>query len=277
MSETDIYPTTYLDLPVRDGQPMGETDRHALEMTEFLRDVLRDYYADEAMVYVASNNFVYYNPRNVKESVSPDCYVIKGIEKKLRPSYQAWTEGGRLPQVIFELTSERTWRSDTVYKRRLYQSWSCQEYFLYDPFGIRIPGHLIGYRLENGRYEQLVLNEQGRLVSEELQLELAHWEGHLRFFKPGASQPLPTRAERADQEQQRADKELERAEREQARANKERQRADEERERADKEQARAELERERAEEQCKRADEAERELERLRAELAALKKKKHGG
>lgn len=241
MSETNIYPTTYLDLPVCDGQPMAETDRHALEMTEFLRDVLRDYYADEPMVYVASNNFIYYNPRNVKESVSPDCYVIKGIEKKLRPSYQVWTEEGRLPQVIFELTSEGTWRSDTVYKRRLYQSWSCQEYFLYDPFGKRIPGHLIGYRLENGRYEPLVLNDQGRLLSEELELELAHWEGHLRFFKPGSSTPLPTRAERADQEYKRAESE---------------------KHRADKEQT--------------RADKAERELERLRAELATLKEKNHG-
>ncbi|MDF1664658.1 MAG: Uma2 family endonuclease [Planctomycetota bacterium] len=250
MSETEIYPTSYLDLPTSDDQPMAETDGHALEMTEFLRDVLRDHYAEEPMVYVASNNFLYYDPGNVKKNVSPDCYVIKGIPKRLRDSYQAWAEGGALPNLIFELTSHSTWRVDMEFKRDLYQSWGCQEYFLYDLTADRILNHLLGYRLVNGVYEEMAQGIHGRLFSEELQLELAHHEGHLRFFISGSKQPIATRWEEIRQQKLLAEEEHLRAEEERARA-------DEQRVRADEEKA--------------RADRADLELKRLKEEMAKLR------
>ena len=250
MSDTTSWPTTYLDLPTCDGEPMGETEAHGLEMTEYLRDILRDYFASEALVYVASNNFVYYDPSDVKKSVCPDGYVIKGIEKKVRPSYQCWTEGGALPCLVFELTSQSTWRSDTVYKRGLYQSWGCHEYFLYDLTADKIPGHLLGYRLMDGVYQLLEKDNAGRLFSEELRLELAHTNGHLRFFYPGENDPLPTRFERAEQ----AERNLTRAE-----AEREQQRL------------RAEQAEDKEEVMRQRAESAEDELRRLKEELARLK------
>lgn len=260
MSETTIYPTTYLDLPSSDGQPMGETDAHALEMTEFLRDILRDYYAQNPMVYVASNNFVYYDPRDVKKNVSPDCYVIKGIPKRLRDSYQAWAEGGALPNLIFELTSHSTWRVDIEFKRDLYQSWGCHEYFLYDLTADRILNHLLGYRLVNGVYEEISQGIQGRLYSEELQLELAQHEGHLRFFIPGSKQPIATRWEDIQRQKLLAEEEH--------------QRAEEQRARAEEHKIRAEQAEKEGETQRMRAEQAEQELERLKEEMARLKEGK---
>ncbi|MDF1660318.1 MAG: Uma2 family endonuclease [Planctomycetota bacterium] len=248
MSDTKIYPTTYLDLPCSDGLPMGETEAHGLEMSEFLRDILRDLYADNPMVYVASNNFVYYDPSDVKKSVCPDCYVIKGIEKRLRDSYQAWAEGGALPCLIFELTSHSTWRSDVVFKRRLYQSWGCHEYFLYDLTADKLPGHLLAYRLQNGVYQEIEFNSQGRLWSEELQLELGHYQGHLRFFRPGSEQPIATRFEKVQEQKALAREQRIRAE-----------------------QAELELERERTARDQKQAA-LEEENRRLKEEVARLKK-----
>ncbi|MDF1662225.1 MAG: Uma2 family endonuclease [Planctomycetota bacterium] len=205
MSDTKIYPTTYLDLPTGDGLPMGETEAHGIEMSEFFRDVLRVHYADDPMVYVASNNFVYYDPGNVKKNVCPDCYVIKGIPKIVRDSYQSWAEGGALPCLVLELTSKSTWRTDIGHKKDLYQTWGCNEYFLYDLTADKLQEHLIGYRLRDGVYEELSPNSQGRLYSEELGLELAHDDGHLRFFGAGSPLPIATRWEGRAQERLRAD------------------------------------------------------------------------
>lgn len=267
MSETTIYPTTYLDLPTSDGQPMGETEAHGLEMTEFLRDILRDYYAEDPKVYVASNNFVYYDAKDVKKSVCPDCYVIKGIEKRVRDSYQSWAEGGVLPQLIFELTSHSTWRSDAVFKRHLYQSWGCREYFLYDLTADRLPGHLLGYRLEDGVYREIPFTIQGRLFSEELQLELAHYQSHLRFFRPGSKAPIATRLENVEAQRRRLEEERLRAEEERLRAEDQRIRAEDQRIRAELEESRANRAEQERDELRRRAEKAERELEALKAKL----------
>lgn len=267
MSDTKFYPTTYLDLPTGDGQPMAETEAHGLEMTEFLRDILRDYYADNPMVYVASNNFVYYDPSNVKKMVSPDCYVITGIEKRVRDSYQAWAEGGALPNLIFELTSHGTWGSDIGQKRDLYQSWGCQEYFLYDLTADRILGHLLGFRLEKGVYQEIDLSVQGRLYSEELQLELAHHKGHLRFFIPGSPQPIATRWEKVKQLEE-AERERDRAEQERSRALAQKNQAEREREQL---RQKAEQEQMKAQQEQRRAEQAEQELKELREEMAKLR------
>ncbi|MDF1662982.1 MAG: Uma2 family endonuclease [Planctomycetota bacterium] len=267
MSDTKIYPTTYLDLPTSDDQPMGETEAHGIEMTVYLRDVLRYFYADDPMIYVASNNFVYYDPSDVKKNVCPDCYVIKGIPKIVRDSYQAWAEGGALPNLIFELTSHSTWRVDIDHKRELYQSWGCHEYFLYDLTADRILGHLLGYRLENGVYQEIPGGVQGRLYSEELQLELAHQDGHLRFFIPGASQPILThweKVEKLENERDQAEQDIHRAEQERIRAVALQLQAEKEREQ-ERLWAEQEIKQERL-----RAEQAEAELARLKEEIASL-------
>src|SRR5579862_4067881 len=82
--------------PVSDGKPMAETDKHRKLMTYDI-DGLDNFYRHRSDVYVSGSNFLYWEEGNPKARVSPDCYVIFGVAKKLRDSYKAWEEGGHLP------------------------------------------------------------------------------------------------------------------------------------------------------------------------------------
>jgi Uma2 family endonuclease len=239
-------PTTQQEVfyPSEDGKPMSETDRHG-DLMLYFKMALRIHYADQSDVYVSGNNFVFYQEGDPKKRVSPDCYVVFGVPKRLRDSFMSWREGERLPSVVFEFTSRKTAREDTNTKRPLYENvLRTAEYFLFDPTGEYLKPRFQGFRLMNGRYEAIPLVE-GRMVSEQLGLELVQQDDVLRLFDPLRGIFLPTDLEMA----QRAEAEAERAETESQRAEAEA-------------QARAE---------------AEAEVARLRAELAALRGEKQAG
>ena len=74
------------DYPTSDGKPMAETDWHRdLMMT--LIQTLGTYYAADPMVYVSGNLLVFYEPGNRRKHLSPDVFVVKGVEKRQRPNY----------------------------------------------------------------------------------------------------------------------------------------------------------------------------------------------
>jgi len=118
------------------------------------------------------NNFVYYEEGNPKACFSPDCYVVFGVEKKERDTYKVWEEGGRLPSVVVEITSRKTKREDTEFKKDRYQALGIDEYYLFDPRGEYIPQRLIGYHLHDGVYVPVEPDVAGRLFSPKLNLEL---------------------------------------------------------------------------------------------------------
>src|SRR5258706_16002933 len=80
MAERHV-PVTY---PESDGKPMAESDAHQIEMTEYAIQLLKDVFADQKKVYVAGNNFLYYTAGVPGDVVSPDCYVVKGVPKRVR-------------------------------------------------------------------------------------------------------------------------------------------------------------------------------------------------
>src|SRR5579862_4559533 len=121
--------------PVSDGKPMAETDKHRELMLYFI-EALIHFLINRTQAYVSGNNFLFYEEGNPKARLSPDCYVVFGIEPRLRDSYKAWEEGGKLPAVVFEFTSRKTQKEDTNKKRDLYeQTLQVPEYFLFDPTG----------------------------------------------------------------------------------------------------------------------------------------------
>ena len=126
------------------------------------------------------------------------------------------------------------------------------EYFLYDPTGDYLRPSLVGYRLQKGEYSRLMPDADGRLHSEQLNIELKEEAERLRLFVPESSQALATYAEARD----RADAEAK------ARVN---------------EAERANAERERANTEAERANNAEAEIARLRAELEALRQQGEAG
>lgn len=228
--EEEFYPSS-------DGEPMAETEKHWLETTAGI-ECLRARYADRPDVYVAGDNFIYYVEGNPNLRFSPDCYVIFGAEKRIRDSYKAWEDGGRLPAFVIEYTSRKTRKEDNVTKFGLYERLGVLEYIQFDPSRFkRRRVRLKGWRLNNGKYEEIPLTGKkfsGRLFSEQLQLELVQDDDSLRLFDPKTGEYL-RRYDELEQERK--------------------------------------AERQRAEAEAQRAEIAEAELARLRAELEALRQK----
>lgn len=172
---------------------MAETDKHRRLMT-YCVDGLTLHFADRTdEVYVSGNNFVFWEEGNPKARVSPDVYVVFGVEQRQRDSYKAWEENGSLPAVVIEITSRKTYREDTDTKRPLYeQVLKVPEYFQFDPTGDYLDPRLQGLRLNaSGAYQSLSLATD-RLRSEQLGLDLVMEGDTLRLYDPDAGRFLPS-------------------------------------------------------------------------------------
>ncbi|MBI2191871.1 MAG: hypothetical protein HYU36_07800 [Planctomycetes bacterium] len=73
--------------PESDGRPMAETDPHRENMTAPLH-ALKQYFRSEPEVYEAGNLLLYYEEGNLKASCAPDVFVVRGVSKALRRTYQ---------------------------------------------------------------------------------------------------------------------------------------------------------------------------------------------
>jgi Uma2 family endonuclease len=244
--------TAFAPLPFElvydDGEPV-QSDWHALELP-LLRHLLRQAMAEQGRTdfFTGADIFVYYSveqARDVAEEMSkklpwrtfrgPDVFWVGGVAPNPeREAWIAWEEGGRLPDVIFEMLSHSTAKKDRTEKKDLYaRVFGTAEYFFYDPK----TGKLEGFRLAGRFYQPLQPDEHGRLWSEELGVSVGIWHGDIegkeadwvRLFRTDG-RLIPTAAEAERQN--------------------------------------AEAERERANVERRRADEAEAELARLRALLA---------
>lgn len=202
-------PATEIRYPESDGQPMAETDVHRKLLMD-LDWTLRTFFRDEPQVYAAGNLLIYFVQGDPTQSVAPDVFVVKGVPKHDRRTYQVWREG-KAPDVVIELTSDSTRAEDLGRKRFLYADLGVKEYFLFDPLGDYLKPPLRGYRLVEDEYAQM---NETPLYSAELGLEL-HPEGTtLRLYDPRTQHYLLSPDETYDQ----AALETVRAEHERARA-----------------------------------------------------------
>jgi hypothetical protein len=95
----------------------------------------------------------------------PDVFcVTSGVDPdRRRKSWIAWEEGGRLPDVIFEMLSPSTAKKDRTEKRDLYaRVFRTPEYFLYEPETHKLEG----LRLADRFYQPIQPDENGRLWRE---------------------------------------------------------------------------------------------------------------
>lgn len=200
------------DYPTRDGRPMGETDLHRNVMFDTI-ETLKAHFAGQ-LVYVTGNLLLFYEQGNRRRHVSPDCFVVKGLEQRDRLNYLLWQEG-RSPSVVIEITSASTRREDMEDKMELYRGKiGVAEYFLFDPWQEYLTPSLQGYRLDQGKYVPIAA-VGGRLTSLELALELEADDARLRFFDPGTGRWVPTWQERcaaAEQHARQAEESLRQAE-----------------------------------------------------------------
>jgi Uma2 family endonuclease len=220
------------ELVYDDGEPL-ETEWHTFELP-LLRGVIWQAMAEQGRTdfYAGMNMFVYYSVEQAREVAEeeakkltkkkafrgPDVFWVGDVDpSRERRIWIAWEEGGRLPDVIFEMLSPSTAKNDRNEKRDLYSRvFGTAEYFLYEPE----TGKLEGFRLAGRFYQPIQPDENGRLWSEQLGASVGIWRGvvtkavetreddWLRLFRPDGSL-VPTEAEaerqRAEAERQRAD------------------------------------------------------------------------
>ena len=175
-------------------EPPMETYLHLQQMILLLK-CLEWWWRDRSDFFAAGNLTIYYSPQQRKSEFfrGPDFFVVLGTERKPRPSWVVWQEGGQYPHVIIEILSDSTAETDRGLKKQIYQDiFRTPEYFWFDPNSFEFQG----FQLVGGQYQALEANEQGCLWSQQLQLFLGLENGQLRFFTP-QGKLVPTAEESA--------------------------------------------------------------------------------
>ena len=221
-------PTLDFEIVYDDGDRL-ESEWHFLQLN-LLSQVLRQLRADQQQtdVYVGGNQFIYYSVEQAREiaelmgrgklprSQGPHVFWVNDVQpKNERPVWIAWEEGGRLPDVVFEL--ETTWNTLRHQKEKEEPSsrlLRTSEYFICGP-----PRFVLeGFRLSGGVYRPILPGAEGRLWSEQLRSFVGLWQGvhedleatWVRLYRPDGSL-IPSKEEVVEGERRRAEEERHRA------------------------------------------------------------------
>ncbi len=184
-------------------EPPLETHLHLQQLLLLLK-CLNWFWRDRDDYFATGNLTIYYSPRQRKSEDfrGPDFFVVLGTDPKPRKSWVVWEEDGKYPNVIVELLSESTAKTDRGLKKQIYQdTFRTPDYFWFDPNTLEFQG----YHLLDGRYHELEPNNQGWLWSQQLELYLGLQDQQLRFFTP-EGELVATPEESAQVEQQRNEK-----------------------------------------------------------------------
>ena len=190
-------------------EPPLETDLHRDQIDLLIR-LLRSLWQDRQDFYVSGNITIYYSPKQLKSEDfrGPDFFVVLGTERRPRKSWVVWEEEGKYPNVIVELLSDSTAKTDRGLKKHIYQdTFRTPDYFWFDPYSLEFEG----FHLVDGTYQPLEPTEQGWCWSQQLGLYLGVHQEQLRLFT-AAGDLVPTPEEMAEAERQRADGEQQRNE-----------------------------------------------------------------
>jgi len=197
-----VEPHDGIHYPSSDGEPMAETPIHIRALLLLLQ-AMEDTLGNLTDVFIAANIFWYWEEGNPKARRAPDLMVVKGAGTKPRRSFFSWLEGGRVPNVIFEIAAEGTWREDLFEKRKLYARLGVNEYYLFDPEALYLRPQLQGFRRnEHGIFEALELDAADQLKSEELGLYLRA-EGSMLRLVHLSGEPVLTKDERLSEQDER--------------------------------------------------------------------------
>jgi Uma2 family endonuclease len=177
-----------IDYPESDGRPLGETDIHRREILDLI-DELERRYETVPDVYIAGNLFVYYEKGKRSAVVCPDVFVVFGAPKGDRRTFRIWEEGVG-PAFVIEITSESTENEDVVEKKEKYLRLGVKEYFLFDPLDEYLSPQLQGFRLVGARYQRILPEADGSLLSQVTGLRLRTEGERLRLLDAATGEPL---------------------------------------------------------------------------------------
>ncbi len=189
-----------------------QSQAHQRLFSEFTVQLMQ-LFADEPMVNVGGDQAFYWNSEDDRETVCPDAYVIRGIDKAPRDSFKLWEERQKFPTLsirfVLEIWSKGNPMSERFKKYDTYRFLDVAEYLEVD----LLLNELLLHRKANNHYVTIEPSDKGRLFSQELNAELALEDGLLRLYRNGEKIPTAREAlellakERAEKE--RLQKELE--------------------------------------------------------------------
>ena len=295
--DADMYPYS-------DGKIMAETGLH-VDAILYALATLRNWFASHVRVQVGANMFVYYQEGDASKRLTPDLFVVRGLEALPEPSFKIW-EAGRPPTFVLEVASPSTEKRDRDEKQALYASMGVEEYWRFAPKGFlqdleRERVRLVGGVLQGLGYAPLESAPDGSIRSEVLGLDIRADEQPetrhlLRFRNPETGQDLLTfgelqearieeaagrrEAETKLRQEAASRREAEGKLRQEAASRREAERLQREAENRLREEAASRGKAERAQREAERAEreattakrDAESEVARLRAQVARLER-----
>ena len=196
----------------------------------YLVSVLRWFYQKQDWL-IAANLSIYQTGYYKEPPVEPDVAFFNGVvlTEEETANLKSWKmklgKSRPAPTVVFEISSDKTWKNDLGHKIIRYQQLGVKEYFAYDPNSPQYwpdkPVRLKGWRYEGEQIIELTADKKGWLWSEELESWLKPDRKFLRLYDQNRQLRL-TEGEagqlQADQEQTKAVQEQRRADQEQAKA-----------------------------------------------------------
>lgn len=210
-----LIPMPVIVYPESDGEPMGETEWHVFTLLATLH-VLSQRFADRPDAHPGGNLFVYFEEGDPTQVVCPDLFVAFGAEPGRRRTWKTWEEGGLFPQLIVELLSTSTRRTDLGAKRGAYEALGVEEYFTFEPPDEYVEPRLRGWRRDGDVLVPLepetTRDGRVRLESELLDAWLEDEGERLRLRDRTTDEPLPFADEEADARRQEAEARREEAE-----------------------------------------------------------------
>ena len=143
----------HIEYPESDGKPMAETGLHVKALATLYQELTR-YFEKDDDVMVFANMFLYFVEGKPKKCMAPDVFVLRGTTKYERRVFKVWEEG-RMPQMVMEITSDKTIEEDEVAKAKRYLALGVEEYFQFDPTEDYIPGRLKGRYSKDGEWHPI--------------------------------------------------------------------------------------------------------------------------
>lgn len=192
-------------------EPEMESSLHYLQLL-LLVTCLEWLWRDRNDFFIGANLTIYFSRQQLRnrDFRGPDFFFVQATEKRPRNSWVVWEEEGRYPDLIIELLSDSTAKTDRTLKKDLYQNrFRTPEYFWFSPESLEFEG----FWLKDNTYEPIEPDGRGWRWSQVLGLYLGVEAGKLRYFS-AEGVIIPTPEEAAQQEIQRADQEQQRAEQE---------------------------------------------------------------
>jgi hypothetical protein len=132
-----LFGPPHVNYPARDGRALWDDTLQAKWILR-IKGGLDTLFRDHPDVFVAGNLMWYPVEGNNRRRLAPDAMVVFGRPKGDRESYVQHEEAGIPPLVVFEVLSPSNGKRVMDYKRDFYERHGVREYYVFDPYMIRL-------------------------------------------------------------------------------------------------------------------------------------------